>query len=64
MFLAKTLPLRYIYISLLNLIRRDDIKRAMNACENSGHSVDCDFPEVRKINSLISKSSGDMSRIR
>ena len=25
------------------------IKRAMIACENSGHSVDCDFPEVRKI---------------
>lgn len=25
------------------------IKRAMIACENSGHSVECDFPEVRKI---------------
>ena len=25
------------------------IKRAMIACENSGHIVDCDFPEVRKI---------------
>ena len=25
------------------------IKRAMIACENSGHDVACDFPEVRKI---------------
>ena len=25
------------------------IKRAMLACENSGHDVSCDFPEVRKI---------------
>ena len=25
------------------------IKRAMVACENSGHSAECDFPEVRKI---------------
>ena len=25
------------------------IKRAMIACENSGHSVEDDFPEVRKI---------------
>ncbi len=25
------------------------IKRAMIACENSGHAVDDDFPEVRKI---------------
>ena len=25
------------------------IKRAMIACENSGHDVSCDFPEVRKI---------------
>lgn len=25
------------------------IKRAMIACENSGHNVSCDFPEVRKI---------------
>ena len=25
------------------------IKRAIIACENSGHSVDCDFPEVGKI---------------
>lgn len=25
------------------------IKRAMIACENSGHHVECDFPEVRKI---------------
>ena len=25
------------------------IKRAMIACENSGHSVENDFPEVRKI---------------
>lgn len=25
------------------------IKRAMIACENSGHCVECDFPEVRKI---------------
>ena len=25
------------------------IKRAMIACENSGHRVDYDFPEVRKI---------------
>lgn len=25
------------------------IKRAMLACENSGHDVSCDFSEVRKI---------------
>ena len=25
------------------------IERAMIACENSGHDVSCDFPEVRKI---------------
>ena len=25
------------------------IKRAMIACENSGHDITCDFPEVRKI---------------
>lgn len=25
------------------------IKRAMIACENSGHDIGCDFPEVRKI---------------
>ena len=25
------------------------IKRAMIACENSGHSISDDFPEVRKI---------------
>ena len=25
------------------------IKRAMIACENSGHDIICDFPEVRKI---------------
>ena len=25
------------------------IKRAMIACENSGHSIEHDFPEVRKI---------------
>ena len=25
------------------------IKRAMIACENSGHRIDDDFPEVRKI---------------
>ena len=25
------------------------IKRAMIACENSGHDISCDFPEVRKI---------------
>ena len=25
------------------------IKRTMLACENSGHDVSCDFPEVRKI---------------
>ena len=24
------------------------IKRAMLACENSGHDVSCDFPEVRQ----------------
>lgn len=25
------------------------IKRAMIACENSGHMITCDFPKVRKI---------------
>ena len=25
------------------------IKRAIIACENSGHNIACDFPEVRKI---------------
>ena len=30
------------------------IKRAMIACENSGHSVEDDFPELRKIFATMS----------
>lgn len=31
------------------------IKRAMIACENSGHSICNDFPEVRKLVDSVAK---------
>ena len=38
------------------------IKRAMIACENSGHSVEDDFPEVRKIFATMSSDEFNKSQ--
>ena len=38
------------------------IKRAMIACENSGHSVEDDFPEFRKIFSTMSSDEFNKSQ--
>ena len=38
------------------------IKRAMIACENSGHSVEDDFPELRKIFATMSSDEFNKSQ--
>ena len=38
------------------------IKRAMIACENSGHSVEDDFPELRKIFTTMSSDEFNKSQ--